>query len=515
MKKTFLLILVIVHSLATVYAQNVNTTIFTIFTTAGCGCTGSGGAPLTFTTHEEVIDQLQAATTGIEFLVWQGSRQAAVEELESNRENYDGVIIIGEIDFGDFGIAFTGLPTIFVHNLWEFMTSPYNLFLTGKIPEGSILAGGDDQRYRNRKILTAQLDRRNVCSPEVKESMFNDLVDKIKLIRVVKEVKGTRILMLTADKNDVIARVNYRGDISQQFPDDHNDRYVKNLKELFDIDIVRVGGEEFYEAFKNADVGQAVQIADKWIRGARKVTASRDEIVKSARAYLATDALRIKYDCNAVSTHLRSVTGSGELKDRFNPGIGMELGFKPRGIMGVCQNYPDLLVAQVLAYALTGRPSMMGDFIYDIDNGVEIILHCGIPVNPFGGDNMIPYSIVPHAESPVRDIPERPGSSTGLTAEWPQGEPVTIWEIHSLHREIRLHTGKIVDGHAIYTGGENIDDVMCTAKIFARVDAKKLRDNHFFPSKYGIHTNATLGDLRKQLTDISVFLGIAVNDSDI
>lgn len=181
--------------------------------------------------------------------------------------------------------------------------------------------------------------------------------------------------------------------------------------------------------------------------------------------------------------------------------------------MAVCQNYPDILMSQVLAYLLTGRTSMLGDVIYDVYNDVEIVLHCGIPINPQGGEQRIPYIIRTHAESPVRDVPKEPGSSTGMTVEWPIGEPVTFWEIHSLNKKIRLHTGETVNGYDIYTGGEDLYNVMCTGKVIARVDAKKIRDRHL-PYLFGIHTNVTLGDLRQQIKDISVLMGFDMVESD-
>ncbi len=76
-----------------------------------------------------------------------------------------------------------------------------------------------------------------------------------------------------------------------------------------------------------------------------------------------------------------------------------------------------------------------------------------------------------------------------------------------------MHTGEVVNSKAIYIGGEDIDQVMCTAKIVAKVDAKKLREQHL-PSLYGIHTNATLGDLRQQIKDIATLLDIEVIEGD-
>jgi len=510
MKKAYLLIALIVFPCLFAFSQSRNARIFTIFTSGGCGCTGSGGPPKTFTTHEQVVTALQAACSGVDFLVWKDTRPAAFDEIQKNKANYDGMLIIGEMS-GDYRLAFTGLPTIVVYNLWEFPSGhPWNLFATGKVPEGRLLEGGTD--YKEVKILNAQLDRRNTCAPAVRESMLNDLVYKIKLIKTISELKETRILMVTNEPDDNIASVNYRGDINESFPEYHNLRYTQTLKELFGVEIVRIGIAEFHEMCAKINNREAEKIADQWIADAYKVEVARTEIVKCARGYLAHDALREKYNCNAVSTHIRSV-GKGGLKDLYNPTLGFELGFKPRGIMAVCQNYPDLLISEILAYKLTGRPSMFGDVMYDIDNSTEIVLHCGIPVNPWGGDRRIPYNIRPHAESPVRDKPDEPGASTGMTAEWPVGEPVTIWDMHSLVKKIRLHTGEVVDGHSIYTGGEDIYTIMCTAKVIARVDVKKIRDQ-YMPSLYGIHAIATLGDLRQQLKDIAILLGFEVIETD-
>jgi hypothetical protein len=513
-RKAVLLIVFTAFFSVFLLAQTRNTKVFTIFTSGGCGCTGSGGPPETFMTHEQVTEKLQEACEDIDFEVFEGSITDAYREVDGNKESYDGVLLIGRVD-SDYRLAFTGLPTIVVYNMWEFQSGHhYHIFNTGKVKsEGeNILAGGIN--YENVKVLTAQLDRRNLSDPAVTKKMFDDLVYKVKLIKAVKEMDDTRILMVKRSRDEIIASVNYKhGDYNQDYPPDHNERLIESV-EKFGAEVISVEPEEFYEAYKNTNVSDAEKVADKWVSEANEVLASRPEIIKNARAYLALESLREKYNCNAISTHIRSVSGSGKLEDLFNPGLGLELGFKPRGIMAVCQNYPHIVLTQMLAFALTGRPSMLGDQMYDVDNGTEIVLHCGIPVNPYGGEWHVPYAIVPHAESPVRDKPEEPGSSTGLRAYWPEGEPVTFWEIHTQLGQIRMHTGEIVDGHEIYTGGENTDHVMCTAKIIAKVDnIRKVRDQHF-PSLYGIHHCATLGDLRQQIKDIGILLGLDVVERD-
>jgi hypothetical protein len=135
------------------------------------------------------------------------------------------VLIVGRLD-RDYRLAFTGLPTIIVYNLFEFQSGHhYHIYATGKVKgdEVNILQGGTN--YHEVKILNAQLDRRNLCDPEISKSMFNDLVYKLKLVRAVKEMKETRILMVKGSDDEIIASVNYKfGDHEQSYPDDHNER---------------------------------------------------------------------------------------------------------------------------------------------------------------------------------------------------------------------------------------------------------------------------------------------------
>jgi hypothetical protein len=59
MKKISLSLTIILISSPVLFAQSGQTKIFTLFTSHGCGCTGSGGAPMTFTTNEQVLFELQ------------------------------------------------------------------------------------------------------------------------------------------------------------------------------------------------------------------------------------------------------------------------------------------------------------------------------------------------------------------------------------------------------------------------------------------------------------------------
>jgi hypothetical protein len=482
-----------------------NTRIYTIFASSGYG--GAGEAPESLITNEDLLHRLQSECSGIDFIArditkTDTSLEEAYSELESSKERLDGVLIIGTSR--EYRLAFTGLPTIVVYNLFEWMNIPYKLFNTGK-QEDSIPVGGPD--YEDGRILTAELDRRNVASPSVSEAMFEDLVDKINLIQAIKRLKESKILVVTPHRH--LAQVDYQGDVHKHLPQDYNERYTRALKESLGVEIARVEPEEFYEAVREADEEEAKDIANTWIDEAKEMTdTTESEVIKTAKSYLAFEALREKYDCNAVSTHMRSLTGSGKVEDMFWPGLGLECGFKTRGIQAVCQNYPNILVTQLLGYFLTGRPSMLGDLMIDTFNSVDILTHCGAPINPHG-DDRVPYIIRSHAQSPVRGT-LKPGSSTGVQVELPVHEPVTIWKVYVLNKKIGLHTGKTVDGHSLY---KNLDEIMCRAKLIAKVDAEKVQ-KHFSPDEYGIHRAATFGDLRDKIKDFATLTGFDIMEED-
>ena len=90
MKKIIFILAVIISSSLVLFSQNGNTRIFTIFTSAGCGCTGSGGPPEVFTTHEKVLDKLHQACKQVDFLQFEGTITDAYNEVESNQDEYDG-----------------------------------------------------------------------------------------------------------------------------------------------------------------------------------------------------------------------------------------------------------------------------------------------------------------------------------------------------------------------------------------------------------------------------------------
>jgi len=492
------------------------TAIYMVFLSRADRAPGAAVNPDSFTTNEELLRKLKSECPGVEFIardVTQSgtSVESVTQELQKRKQELDGVVLVGVGGGGgpsrDYSLAFSGLPTIAVYNLFEFMNFPYKLFATGQ-EEESIPAGGPD--YKGGRILTAELDRRGLCKPRVSSAMFQDLVYKIKLIEAIKKLKLSRVLVVSP--HALLAVVDYQGDAHKHMPKDYNKVYTDALRDSLGVELVTASPQEFFEAYEKTKVEEAEKISEKWIKQAKSVEAARSEITKTARAYLAFEALRKKHDCNAVSTHMRRLRPTRKMEDRFMPGLGLECGFKVRGIQAVCQNYPSIVVTELLGYFLTGRPSMLGDLIIDRANSVTILTHCGAPVNPYGDDRIVDYKIKTHAESPLRNTQE-PGSSTGLQVEWPAGEPVTVWKMYVLHKKIGFYTGKVVSARSVYDK-DRVDNVLCRTKLVARVDNVSKVQKHFSPDEYGIHRAATLGDLREVIKDVAVLLGYGSMEED-
>jgi hypothetical protein len=509
MKRFIFIIGLLIWAALALTAQNENTRIYTVFLNEGYLRTG--GPAENPVTNNDLLSKLQNHFSEIDFISRDLtesniSRESILEELKKTKGDLDGVLIFGNLR--QYDMAFSGLPTIVVYNLWAWDQSPYKLFATGGDVKESIMVGGPDYKKMNGKVITAQLDRRQVCDHEDSEAMFKDLTDKINLIHAIKKLKESRILSVSP--HYFIAQVDYQGDRNKRLPDDYNEILINKVKEKFGVEIIRATPEEFYEAYRQADEEEATKEAEKWIREATGVHAAKSEIIKTARAYLAFDALRRKYNCNAVSTHMRSVTGSGKPEDIFFPGLGLECGFKTRGIMAVCQDYPHILITQLLGYFITGRPSMLGDLMIDTHNSLDILLHCGTPINPYGDERRVPYVIKTHAESPLRDTRE-PGSGTGMQVMWPTGEPVTVWKVYPLLDKIGYHTGTLVDGYSLFRNYENL---VCRNKIIIKVDDAKTVRDHYFADAYGIHRAATIGNLEETIRNLAVLLGLEVMDED-
>ena len=475
------------------------TKLYTVFVDTGVQHFESG--TLSPATNAQLLSRLRAQCGGVEFIARDASQAGTtlggvVRELEAHKGDFDGVLVFGGL--GDYKVALTGLPTIAVHNFPEFSHLPYRLF---------------EQRGG---VLTATCDRGNVCEPARSASMFRDLLEKIGLVEALAKMKKARLLVITdspyVDVHHGDLNTTSPGDLRRKSPEEFNEIFQGAVAETLGTDITKIGTPEVVsnESVRHADEQRAREIAHRWIAEAREMRGTIErEVTNSARMYLALKALMREHGANAVATHIRSLTTNPKPQDMVWPSLGNSQ-LQIEGIVGCCQAHVNVVLTHMLAQHAFGRPSMMGDFMVDVANGVGIVMHCGAPWNPWGGDRRVPYLLRDHAERSVKEH-SRPGVGACSEVLFPAGEMTTVWRIDVPTRSILVHTGETLDAYSLYTDWA---DIMCRTKLVVRLEDPASVQGHLYPDLYGVHRTGTLGDFRGQIKQIGRLLDFEVIEED-
>ena len=413
--------------------NNKNAKIYTVFHGLGLSHDDSS---LTPTTNEQIVRQLQSACEGVDFVVRDLGKSDKVESVlneirDLKRLNYDGVIVLGDTNI--YKLVLTGLPTIVAHNVVGFLHIPYKLYL------------------EKGKILFSSLDRLSSCSPSITKAMFEDLVGKIKLIRALKKMKESKLLLVNRGK---YISAYFRGERRTTYPPGFNELILDTLEKTFGTKVQKIEPDEIYEdediqnIWYNDDKEQK-EIAKMWINEAKGMRGTMEsEVVKSAKMYQALKLLLEKYKGDAIAYHLRRLINSSRREDRAWPSLG-DSELQKQGIVALCQSHLNVSLTHMLAQYAFDLPSMLGDFTIDPFNNTVIVQHCGGPHNFRGENDRTPYVIRDHAERGFREHAV-PGCGAASEVIFPENEPVTIWRLSLLTKEILVHTGKTVSGYKLY-----------------------------------------------------------------
>lgn len=379
--------------------------------------------------NAEIIRRLRQECGGVEFVVRDttaGARLDAVlnEAKTLKQGGYSGVIVYGWPR--DYDLLRTGLPTINVAVVNDFQNTPYPLF-------------------KQNRVAPAFLDPWHFSADKaVPERMFRDLVDKIKLIAALKRMKSEHILTVTDSQ---YVNVIY-GDVLKNPPAQYNQMMLGAIEEVFGTRVTKIGTKEVVEdkeiasLWKNGSA-EANEIARRWIRNAQKITfTTEDEVLRSAKLYLAMRMLMRKYDATAITYHIRTLIGAPRPEDNVYPALATSE-FQLNNVVGKCQSHLNILLSEMMLQYAYGRPSMLGDYSVDTYHNVSCVQHCEGPWNPWGDERRVPYILTDHRERRVRAR-----NATGVgAASWvlyPPNEPVTMWQVEVMNKEILVHTGKTV-----------------------------------------------------------------------
>jgi hypothetical protein len=381
------------------------------------------------TPNEEIVRRLQKACDGVEFVVRDLTKGVGLESVlnevkDLKRLHFDGVIICGCAR--DRDLLRSGLPTINVAVVNDFMNTPYPMF-------------------KKNRVIDAFLDPWRFCAdPKVTERMFQDLADKVKLIRTLKRMRKERILTVT---DSPYVNVTY-GDVRKNMPASYNERILKAIDETFGTKVKKIGTKEVVadadiQNLWKSESQEANEIAERWIRNAKEMTTTiKSEVVKSAKVYLAMQMLMEKYDATSMAFHIRSLIANPRPQDYVTPALATSE-FQLHNFVAKCQSHLNIVLSEMLLQYSFGRPSMLGDYSVDTYNNTSMVQHCEGPWNAWGDERRVPYILVDHRERRVRGR-AMPGVSAGSWILYPGDEPVTMWQVDVQNKEVLIHTGNTV-----------------------------------------------------------------------
>ncbi len=457
--------------------------------------------PRHFVSNDDVQAKLEGALPEVEFVRrdLRGTPDGydrLLGEIRQFKDDIDGIVLVGGavIRFqgvdapGQQPLAFTGLPTIYVDNLFKLQPMPYKVC------------------REQGKVIFAELDREGIMPPEDSEAMFQDLVDKIQIMVALHRLRQGTILFIKNSATDIDA-VDFK-----VLPPHYNRQIVSRIRECFGTEIVFHDNADLIARFHDIDDAEARPVAEGWKADAVSVQEDLDEeTLKSAKLYLAIDAIRAERGLDPLAIMVSQEYRALDEGITTTTSLPMTE-FQRRGIIGCYQSYTGTTFAQLLAWHMLGRMSFVHDDEVDIYNDITLHMHCGTPINDLWDEGEVSYRIRDYTTGAWHeDLGHRDGA-VPAEVDFPVAVPVTIWKVFPMKRLITLYVGESVDGAEIY--GETWPDIICRNKLPVKVDDAEQIMVHHDVLEYGCHRCATFGDLRKPVRQLATFIDFEVEEWD-
>ncbi len=255
-------------------------------------------------------------------------------------------------------------------------------------------------------------------------------IDKVvALMRVEPRLKKTKILVIRGPRGTAAACS------------------AEQVKEKLGVEVIPVSVEETLKAHKAVDIKEAEEEAEKyWISKAVKVVEpTRDEIINSARFYLAIKKMMIEKGAQAVtSSNCMGAPAKGCLT--FSKLCDL-------GLVGACEGDMDSTLTMLMfAYAFD-IPGFISDPVFDTSKDALIHFHCTSATKMDGPDGeRLPFTIRTQSDS------ER---GVSLDVENRIGQKVTCAKFINLDSML-ISTGEIFD--------VTHDELGCRTQFWTKVD---------------------------------------------
>ncbi|MGQ9454716.1 MAG: hypothetical protein ACUVRS_06215 [Armatimonadota bacterium] len=396
---------------------------------------------------EKLTRRLCAECPGIEFTTRHATNADQGKALVQEAKDVDGFVVY------NIGI-WTGVPNVIAHS--------------GKpvVMVDDLYAGSGETLITNTTVRNEKLPVVTVASSD-----FADVVSAVRLFEVVRAMKESVIL-------DV---VDY--DIS---------KLAEQVKTIYGSSIVKMDSRELASYYDRTDPREAGEWADYWISNAKSVREpSREEIVRSARMYLALCSAASAHKADAVTVDCLGMFYTGRIS--AYPCLS-HFQMNNDGSTGVCEGDINSTCTQLIMRYMTGRPGYVSDPVIDTARDEIIYAHCVAHNRAFGPSGRSnPYIIRSHAED---------GKGASVQSLLPVGEDVTTLEFDVWSKRAVVHTGRTT---------RNVDEPKaCRTKLAAKTNAQAILDNW----DMGWHRVSVFGNWRKHVKQIARLYNFTILEED-
>ena len=271
---------------------------------------------------------------------------------------------------------------------------------------------------------------------------------------------------------------------------DQNPDFTRTAAEKLGVELIYMGSAEINAAYEKADKARAKEIAGRWIEAAEKVVEPKtEEIVDSARMYLALSSLMQQEQANAVTVDcLTMVYGK---KISAYPCLAF-VQMNDEGYVGACESDLAATLTMLVVGYLADRPGFMSDPVLDTEAGLIYHAHCLSATRMSGLEGPAePCVIRSHSE-------DRSGVS--LEVKFTPGHKITAAKYVPFDKML-VSTGEIV--------GNKSTELACRSKMVTRVDKEGVRKmlNGY---SGGLHRIIFYGDHVEDLEDLGRLLDFQV-----
>jgi hypothetical protein len=306
-------------------------------------------------------------------------------------------------------------------------------------------------------------------------SDWSELDRTVALMRVAPHMRRTRILVVRGPQGTAAACA------------------ADQVKERLGTEMVPITVEQTVEAHKAVDLKAAeAEAEDYWLSKAKKIVEpTREEIINSARLYLAIKDMMIEERARAVTS---SNCMGGPAKGCLTFSKLNDL-----GLVGACEGDMDSTLTMLMFQYAFGVPGFITDPVVDTSKNALIHFHCTSATKMDGPDGeRLPFTIRTQSDS------ER---GVSLDVEYRIGQPVTCAKFINLDTML-ISTGTVFD--------VTHDELGCRTQFWTEVaDARTMFSDWGADVLKGgvmalLHRAVFYGDHMQAIKDLGVLMGFNV-----